>query len=75
MPKCRVCECTEHDACFGGCEWVEPDLCSTCADIAIGLYEYFMTAGPAARRDPTKALGKLAEAGMRLLDEPMIVIS
>ena len=31
---CRVCGCTEHDACvdlFGGpCHWVEADLCSAC---------------------------------------------
>lgn len=27
---CRVCGCTEEQACLGGCEWVKPDLCSTC---------------------------------------------
>ena len=31
---CRVCGCTEHDACvdlFGEpCHWVEADLCSAC---------------------------------------------
>ena len=30
--KCRVCGCTEHQACPGGCYWVEDDLCSACAD-------------------------------------------
>ena len=30
--KCRVCGCTNYHACAGGCYWVEPDLCSKCAD-------------------------------------------
>lgn len=33
-PRCRVCGCTENNACegdLGGCYWVEPDLCSGCA--------------------------------------------
>lgn len=28
---CRVCGCTQGDACPGGCSWVEEDLCSACA--------------------------------------------
>lgn len=28
---CRGCGCTDAEACDGGCEWVEPDLCSACA--------------------------------------------
>ncbi|MCD7947526.1 MAG: hypothetical protein LUG13_04405 [Oscillospiraceae bacterium] len=28
--RCRVCGCTEHNACDGGCAWVEDDLCSRC---------------------------------------------
>jgi hypothetical protein len=28
---CRECGCTDDDACEGGCEWVEDDLCSRCA--------------------------------------------
>lgn len=28
---CRGCGCTDDEACDGGCEWVEPDLCSSCA--------------------------------------------
>lgn len=28
--KCRVCGCTEDDACAGPCYWVELDLCSAC---------------------------------------------
>ena len=29
-PRCRVCGCTNDCACPEGCEWVEPDLCSSC---------------------------------------------
>lgn len=35
-PACRVCGCTDDNACQGGCWWVEPDLCSACADDAEG---------------------------------------
>jgi len=31
---CRVCACSQHDACVGGCAWVDVDLCSSCAPIA-----------------------------------------
>ena len=27
---CRVCGCSEFNACEGGCYWVEEDLCSAC---------------------------------------------
>jgi len=30
---CRECGCTDDDACEGGCEWVEDDLCSRCAEV------------------------------------------
>ena len=30
--QCRECCCTDECACPGGCYWVEPGLCSTCAD-------------------------------------------
>lgn len=30
-PKCRRCGCTEYDACFEGCWWSAPGLCSTCS--------------------------------------------
>jgi hypothetical protein len=30
--KCRVCGCKDNNACEGGCYWVEPDLCSKCAE-------------------------------------------
>jgi len=28
--RCRVCGCTDDDACEDGCSWVEDDLCSSC---------------------------------------------
>lgn len=30
VPVCRVCGCSNEDACEGGCHWVEEDLCSAC---------------------------------------------
>jgi len=32
--KCRVCGCTDIQACPGGCYWVEDNLCSACAEMA-----------------------------------------
>lgn len=29
---CRVCGCTQYNACLGGCYWAEYDLCSKCAN-------------------------------------------
>jgi len=29
--RCRVCGCTNEQACPGGCYWIECDLCSACA--------------------------------------------
>lgn len=28
---CRICGCTQNNACEGGCYWVEDHLCSQCA--------------------------------------------
>ena len=28
--RCRVCACTQFNACPGGCYWIEEDLCSKC---------------------------------------------
>jgi nucleoside 2-deoxyribosyltransferase len=30
LRRCRVCGCTDDNACFGGCYWVADDLCSAC---------------------------------------------
>lgn len=31
-PVCRICGCTDEEACDGGCAWVQgdPDLCTSC---------------------------------------------
>lgn len=30
---CRVCGCTDAEACEGGCSWVDLDLCSSCLQV------------------------------------------
>lgn len=35
-PICRICGCTQENACPCGCSWVEEDLCSRCAAIEKG---------------------------------------
>lgn len=32
VKKCRICGCTDNNACTEGCYWVEDDLCSNCVD-------------------------------------------
>lgn len=32
MPRCRICGCTDDNACPGGCSWAEDDLCSECVE-------------------------------------------
>jgi len=32
--RCRICGCTELQACPGGCSWIDKDLCSSCAAAA-----------------------------------------
>jgi hypothetical protein len=31
---CRVCGCTDNQACPGGCWWADEDLCSACVGTA-----------------------------------------
>lgn len=33
--RCRVCGCTDAEACPLGCWWVEVDLCSSCVGAAV----------------------------------------
>jgi len=40
MQTCRVCGCTDENACAGGCAWFEPDLCSLCALAAAAVAEW-----------------------------------
>jgi hypothetical protein len=82
--KCRICECSEHDACLEGCSWTAPDLCSTCADFLEVMAAYMMLAGPSNRhtlRDAVLAVRRcLLEVGQGFDDsgeapEPLIVIA
>lgn len=43
-PACRVCGCTEHNACDEGCAWVRVEvgslpLCSACSGTAADMVE------------------------------------
>lgn len=40
LVRCRVCGCTDVDACPNGCSWVEYDLCSVCAMAAEVLSDW-----------------------------------
>lgn len=40
LTRCRVCGCTEIDACPVGCSWVEADLCSVCATAAEAISDW-----------------------------------
>ena len=82
--NCRVCECSEEDACMFGCDWAEPDLCTTCAQIIIALCDYFEVSGPAKMRRKNLAFfDRLTAEAKRLLKiessetaqpEPLITI-
>lgn len=37
--SCRVCGCTDDQACDGGCVWVGPDLCSACYELMVNVPE------------------------------------
>ena len=43
--QCKVCGCTEAEACVGGCYWVEENLCSNCVG-KLGMVEFFMAMDP-----------------------------
>lgn len=78
MKKCRICECTEVDACAEGCSWTAPDLCSTCGDFMEVMAAYMMLAGPHDRhtlRDAVTAVQRcLSDVGAGHNDgEPMEV--
>ena len=60
---CRVCHCTDNDACDSGCAWVEPTLCDTCAQMVYEVINtiivYLDVMGPAAARAGRAELGEL----------------
>jgi hypothetical protein len=41
LVRCRVCGCTEVDACAPGCSWVDSSLCSVCDEVIDALGVWF----------------------------------
>lgn len=54
VPACRVCGCTEEQACEGGCHWVEDpqmgELCSRCINAALKVSVVDLTDGETSVR-------------------------
>jgi len=38
--RCRVCGCTENDACPAGCSWYDLDLCTVCRAVVVAIAEW-----------------------------------
>lgn len=55
--RCKVCGCTDEQACIGGCSWVKWNLCSACADATptgykakpLHLYDVYRCKTPMAK--------------------------
>lgn len=76
--KCRICECTESDACLMPCYWITDDLCSTCGEFMEMIAAYMIVVGPHDRHTlqcgVTAVQRCLAEVGAGHNDgEPMEV--
>lgn len=60
MGPCEYCGCTEEDACIDHaglpCVWVEPYVCSACADELDAAGFPDETPEPGFRRDPASGL-------------------
>lgn len=61
LTRCRVCGCTQVDACLGGCSWVDDDLCSTCGAAVDALRAWLMD----ARRANKTALWRETERSLK----------
>lgn len=52
---CRVCGCSQLDACPAGCGWAEPNLCTVCAKVVkavlIWMADVRRVSWPALRRE------------------------
>lgn len=75
LRQCRVCHCTEELCCItadGACHWIEADLCSACAGVAIAheiLEERFRQVdaeGYTLAHDDAHRQGQLAMAAAAL---------
>lgn len=60
LVRCRVCWCTEREACNPPCGWFEEDLCTSCALAAEAITSWMER----ARRANISAL--LREVGRRI---------
>lgn len=66
--RCRVCGCTETTPCMtdkGPCSWVEPDLCSACAEVNRTI------AGP-AKEVAEEAAEPAEQAAAEVAEEPEV---
>lgn len=57
--RCRVCGCTEVEACNPPCSWSEADLCSNCNDAVDALHEWFVGAHRPSRAALLRELDRL----------------
>jgi len=78
---CRVCHCTQDDACLGGCAWFDADLCTSCAEMIELLRDYMHTAGPHTRSlaSALAAVARLAaevewDESTAAGDQPLIIV-
>jgi hypothetical protein len=59
--RCRVCGCTEIDACPGGCGWADGNLCTVCdaaAQALVGwMYDSRRSNRAALWREVAKQMG------------------
>jgi len=73
--QCRICGCTDAEACPGGCSWAQPEICSTCAARQHALDEqYLMTlanqaAAAELQCEQARAQLEFIAAGRALIDE------
>lgn len=75
MTRCRICCCTDLQACPGSCSWAQPDLCDVCADVlqqpevlAAARAAAFRVKdfGPSATKDLTRYAHAVAGAVLRV---------
>lgn len=67
MTKCRVCGCSELESCYGGCAWIEQDLCSTCGEVIAAALDLAVFAGPPVS-DPKQTMVNLAAELARMAE-------
>lgn len=53
---CKLCGCYDDRACPGGCSWVRPDLCSTCAIVFLAVVTWKESAHRPSMAQLIKAL-------------------